>query len=58
MLNLQAQPAKTGENLRELCKESIKKASSLYGCTVKNIVTDNAKNMEKMRRLLHEEDGN
>ena len=48
--------SKTGENLKEMCKETISKACDTYRCTVKNIVTDNAKNMDKMRKLLLEED--
>ena len=44
--------SKTGENLKEMCKETISKARDTYRCTVKN----NAKNMDKMRKLLLEED--
>ena len=36
--------SKTGENHKAMCKEIIDKAKSLHGCSVQNIVTDNAKN--------------
>ena len=45
---------KTAENCGELSKEAIKKAETTYGCTVNSIVTDNAKNMETMHKILHE----
>jgi len=47
--------AKTAEFILEKVKESINLANDKYGCQVKSVVTDNARNMEKMRRLLHEE---
>ena len=43
---------KTADNCAVLCKESIRKAEEMYGCSVKSVVTDNAKNMEKMRDKL------
>ena len=38
-----------------MCQETIESLKSLYGCTVDSVVTDNAKNMSKMRQLLHED---
>ena len=43
---------KTADNCAVLCKESIRKAEEMYGCSIKSVVTDNAKNMEKMRDKL------
>lgn len=47
---------KTADNCKELCQVSISKAQAEYGCTVRSIVTDNAKNMEKMRDALQKDD--
>ena len=47
---------KSAENCKKLCQDSIAEATSSYGCTVRNIVTDNAKNMEKMRTELQKDD--
>ena len=47
---------KTDDNCKELCQASIAKAQTDYGCTVRNIVTDNAKSMEKMREALQKDD--
>lgn len=48
--------AKTADNCKELCLKSMKMAQEKYGCTVRSIVTDNAKNMERMRHALKSED--
>ena len=47
---------KTAANCKELCQASIAKAQTDYGCSVCNIVTDNAKSMEKMREALQKDD--
>lgn len=47
---------KTGDNCKDLAQKSISTAKDTYNCTVKNVVTDNAKNMEKMRAELKKED--
>ena len=47
---------KTAEYCKSLVQKAITSAQEKYGCHVRNIVTDNAKSMEKMRRLLKEED--
>ena len=47
--------SKTGENCKEMLMKSVTLAREKYGCQVKSVVTDNAKNMEKMRRALKEE---
>ncbi|KAK2164706.1 hypothetical protein LSH36_60g06037 [Paralvinella palmiformis] len=48
--------AKTGENCKTLCEESIQKAKDTYNCSVSGICTDNAKNMEWMRADLQQDD--
>ena len=48
--------SKTGENCKEMLKTSINLAREKYGCQVKSVVTDNARNMEKMRKALKEEE--
>jgi hypothetical protein len=48
--------SKTAENCKKLCEDSINTAKVEFNCTVQSIVTDNARNMEKMRQALHEED--
>jgi len=47
---------KTAKNSASLCRGSIRSAESRYGCKVKNVVTDNAKYMEKMRDKLKAQD--
>jgi hypothetical protein len=47
---------KSAENCKVKCQETIKHAKQKYNCTVRTIVTDNAKNMEKMRDNLKAED--
>ena len=47
---------KSAENLKEKCGDTIKLAKQKYNCCVQSIVTDNAKNMEKMREELKKED--
>ena len=47
---------KSAENLVAKSKEMIKIAEEKYNCKVKTMVTDNAKNMENMRKALKEED--
>lgn len=47
---------KTADNCAKLCRDAINKAEDKYKCHVRNIVTDNAKNMEKMRKNLQEKD--
>ena len=52
----------TSHNTAEACKAmfegSKSHAESMYGCKVWLFVTDNAKNMDKMRRELEKEDAN
>ena len=43
---------KTVDNGKELTTQSMNSAKERYGCTVVSVVTDNAKNMEKMRDAL------
>lgn len=43
---------KTGEFLSRKCSDIIQTVRKKYDCQIKSIVTDNAKNMEKMRREL------
>lgn len=47
---------KSAENCKVKCQETIQYAKTKYNCTVKSIVTDNAKNMEKMRDGLKADD--
>jgi hypothetical protein len=49
---------KSGDNCADLCRSSITQAEEKFKCRIGSVVTDNAKNMEKMRRNLQEEDGN
>lgn len=44
----------TGENLYDIACESIKKCEAEFQCVVRSLVTDNTSNVEKMRRLLDE----
>lgn len=46
---------KTGTHLKEMFLDSKTKAEQTYGCKVKSFVTDNAKNMDKMRREVEQE---
>ena len=48
--------SKTGENCKEMLKESITLERERYGCQVKTVVTDNAKAMGKMRKALEEDE--
>jgi len=47
---------KTAEACLEMLKDSRSAAENAYGCKVKSFVTDHARNMEKMRKALEEED--
>lgn len=47
---------KTAEYCKSLVQSAMQSAEEKYGCHVCNILTDNAKSMEKMRRLLKEDD--
>jgi hypothetical protein len=48
---------KTAAKCTVLCQESISRAHEKYGsCHVKNVVTEKAKNMEKMRDNIKAED--
>ena len=47
---------KTAENCKNLCQATIQCAKEKYECDVKSIVTDNAKNVEKMRKELEDDD--
>lgn len=47
---------KTGANCASLAKENIIKAERDYGCSVKSVCTDNAANMDKMRKTLVQDD--
>ena len=38
-----------------MLKNCIEQAKTTYGCTIKTVVTDNSRNMEKMRKALEEE---
>ena len=44
------------ENCKNLCQATIQCAKEKYECDAKSIVTDNAKNMEKMRKELEDDD--
>ena len=48
--------AKTAEYCQDMLKKSKSFAEQSYGCTVRTIVTDNARNMVKMREALEAED--
>jgi len=48
--------AKTAQNCKEMIKDSKTFAETQYGCKVVSVVTDNAKNMERMRKDLEEEE--
>ena len=43
----------TAENCGVLGKNAIDRAEALYNCKVKNVVTNNAKNMEMMTKNAH-----
>ena len=43
--------SKTADNCAKLCKENIIKAEQDYGCSVRSVVTDNAKSWKKCARL-------
>ena len=47
---------KTAEYCKTLVQKAMVSAEEKYGCHVRNIVTDNAKSMEKMRQKLQEDD--
>lgn len=47
---------KTAENLKDMVKESKSKAEGSYECKVRSFVTDNARNMVKLRHELEKED--
>ena len=47
---------KTAENCKEMLLESKRLAEARYGSRVKSVVTDNARNMAKMRKALQEYD--
>ena len=47
---------KTADKCLEMLKESKKFAEEVFGCSVRTVVTDNAKNMERMRTELTKED--
>jgi len=47
---------KTAEYCKSLVQNAMKSAEEKYGCHVRNVVTDNAKSMAKMRTLLKEDD--
>ena len=47
--------SKTGEYCKQLAKEAIKTSEEKYNCQVTSLVTDNAKNMDKMKMMLQEE---
>ena len=45
---------KTAENCALLAEEAIQEARTQYGVRVTGLVTDNAKSMENMRRIIHQ----
>jgi len=47
---------KSAENCKKLAQDSIRTAKEKFNCTVRSVVTDNAKNMEKMRGSVKEDD--
>lgn len=47
--------AHTGENLYSIATETIRKCESDFKCFVSSIVTDNARNVQKMRDLFNNE---
>ena len=47
----------TAEYLTDVVREAIQKTESQFGCTIGSVVTDNAKNVAKMRESLKEESG-
>ena len=49
---------KTAENCKTMPLDSESTAEQMYGCKVRTIVTDNAKNVEKMRKEMEKEDSN
>ncbi len=46
---------KSADNCKKLAEESIHTAKEKFNCSVTSVVTDNAKNMEKMREALQED---
>ena len=48
--------SKTAENCKDMLVKSKAYAEETYGCRVRSVVTDNARNMAKMREALKEED--
>ena len=50
--------SKTAENCKDMLLKSKAYAEETYGCHVRSVVTDNARNMAKMREALKEEDEN
>ena len=48
--------SKTAENCKDMLLKSKAYAEETYGCHVRSVVTDNARNMAKMREALKEED--
>lgn len=48
--------SKTAENCKEMLVKSKEFAEATYGCRVRSVVTDNARNMVKMRESLKEDD--
>ena len=46
---------KTAENCKSLCEESIERTKQKYNCTIRTVVTDNARNMNKMRDALKQD---
>ena len=47
---------KSGQNCASALQKTIKKASDEYNCIVRSVVTDNARNMEKMREIIKSDD--
>ena len=48
--------SKTAENCKQICKDAMDLTKEKFGCNVRSVCTDNAKNMEKMRAALEQED--
>lgn len=47
---------KTAENCKQQVQKSMKIAEKKFNCSIRTVVTDNAKNMEKMRQVLQQDD--
>jgi len=47
---------KTAQYCKDQCEATIQEVEEKYGCRVRSIVTDNEKKMEKMKRMLQEDD--